>query len=490
MRHPWRMARRLASAGLVLVFVTGCATVPVRESFEDARTVASERTDEAAGGVEWIGVTTTVAEVDGAVAALLAEGVTPDEAVQISLLNNRRLQAAYADLAAAAARRTAAGIPPNPVLDAVFRFEQGGDGDVFELSLMEDLWGLLLLPRNRRIAAAELERSRLEVAGRILDLAGATRRAVYRLQAERQGLELARESFLAAEVSSEMATALREAGNVPWLGVLAERDRYEQARLRVAAREMAVAEARETLDQLLGLWGPETGWELAGDLPPLPEPDPEPGSALGDVERRAVERSIDLASALLSVEAASRRLGVERVTSVVGDIEAGVEAEEELEEGGSVWWIGPGLSLHLPIFQQGQPRRTEVRMELRRMWDLYEALAIDVRTAARRAERRLLYAHQRAAYLEEVVVPVRAALVEETQLHYNAMSKGVFELLAAKRRELEARMDALDARAGYWTARSELEQLLAGRLSSGLVRPMDVAGMMDGSMLDGSEGGH
>src|SRR3990172_11042765 len=56
------------------------------------------------------------AEAEARVNALLAKPITADSAVQIALLNNRGLQAAYNDLGISEAEMVEASVPPAPTL--------------------------------------------------------------------------------------------------------------------------------------------------------------------------------------------------------------------------------------------------------------------------------------------------------------------------------------------------------------------------------------
>ena len=71
-------------------------------------------------------------DADAAVAtrvnAMLQSELSAEQAVQIALLNNRRLQATYEDLMVAQADLVSAGLLRNPVFDAEIRFPASGSG--------------------------------------------------------------------------------------------------------------------------------------------------------------------------------------------------------------------------------------------------------------------------------------------------------------------------------------------------------------------------
>lgn len=458
---------RSRSLGLLLfaVTVTGCATVPVERAFDQTAADAGERSG---ARVEWAEVSAPAAELEAEAGRLLAGPLDADAAAQVAVLSNRRLQSAYAELGRAVAAATQAGLPPNPFLEVVARFRGGGGTPQLEISIVEEFLELLLLPARQRLAAVELARAQLDAAGAAVDLAADTRAALYRYQAERELLELDRHALLAVEAAWEMAVQLREAGNISELDLLVERDAYEGFKLEVSRRELAVAGLRERLNELMGLWGEGAdAWSVDPRLPELPPT----GEIPDDLEARAVSRSLDLSGAVLGLEAAARRLGIRRVDAILPELEAGAVAEREVEQGDhgseTAWWIGPGLGFRLPIFDTGRARRVGAAMELRREWDLIAALGVEIRAAARRAGTEVDFARQHASHLRNVVLPVRQAVTAQTQLHYNAMFVGVFQLLDAKRREIDAARAAVGALRDYWLARTELDRLLAGRAGAG-----------------------
>ena len=483
----------LAAAALALG-LGGCASVPVDDVFSDAADLAAERTGRR---VEWADVSLGAEEMDDRVRALLSRPLDADAAVEVALLANRRLQARHAALGAAAAAKVQAGLPPNPFLEVTARFRDGGGTPQLEVSVVQEVLDLFLLPARKRLAAVELERARLDLASAVIDLAAETRQAFVRYQAERQLLELDRHALTAVEAAWEMAVQLRAAGNVSELDLLVERDFYEQVKLDVSRRELAVAELRGRLDAMMGLWGERAAaWTAAERLP-----DPPPDAAVPeDAERRAVARSLDLAAAVLDLEASARRLGITDVAAVFPELEVGAEGEREVERDGGgdggggehrEWWYGPSVGFRIPVFDRGGPRRVAARMEIRRRWDELAALGVDVRAAARGAATRLLYAERHARYTREILLPLRTALTAETQLHYNGMFLGIFQLLDAKRRELDAGRSHVVALRDYWLAAAALDQLLAGRLPD--PPPMDGGGLDGLGTIRGEgaeEGGH
>ncbi|PAP78213.1 TolC family protein [Rubrivirga marina] len=449
----------------------GCAGVRPQAAFDDVEATLAERTD---SRVAWATGTAEDAALRAAVDSLLADSLTAGAAVQIALLNNRRLQATYEDLGVAQASLVQAGLLSNPVFGAraLWPIEGGGAPDL-GFNVAFEFLDVFYLPLRKRVARSAYEAARYRVAAAVLDLAARTRTAYIRAQADQLRLAMQARIVQNTEAGYTAARLLREAGNVPAVDLLAEQALYEQARLDLLVAEGAAAESCETLVRLMGLSGPAAAIDLPTALPPVPAESPLPfvrtsteadlPGAVVDaaaLERLAVEASLDLAAARQDVETAAARLGIANVESVLPDLEAGGEFEREEGE----WQAGPEAEVVLPLFDQGQAARAAGRAELRRARALYEAVAVDVRSAARVLAQRLATARRAGLHYQTTVLPLRAELSAQTLRQYNAMQTGVFGVLQAQRQEAEAARAYADALAAYWTARADLDLLLQGRM--------------------------
>jgi cobalt-zinc-cadmium efflux system outer membrane protein len=448
-----RLLRCLAP--LVVAGLTGCAGAPKAPGFDDVRREVAARTGRQ---VEWDRGSADDHAVSARVSSMLAAGLTADGAVQVALLNNPNLQATYEGLGVAQAELVQAGLLRNPVFDADVKFLEGGGGTIVELAVVQDFLDVLFIPARQRVAAAALEAEKLRVTGAVLDLAGEVRRAYYDHAAAEQTLELRRTVAAATDVSYDQARRLRDAGNITALDLVNEQAQHETAKLDLARAEAAVLETRERLNVLMGLWGPDTSWALGERLS-----DP-PGEevATSDVERRAVESSLELAVVRKQVEAAGRTLGLRRSLGLLPELEVGAAAEREPE---GEWGVGPAVSLPIPLFDQGQAKIAAARAELRRARRQYLAAAVEVRSAARAARNRLVAARDRAVYIKQVLLPLRQEITRQSQLQYNAMLVGAFQLFQARQAEVEAGAGYVEALRDYWVARSELQQVESGRTS-------------------------
>ncbi len=476
-----RFLSAMASLLVLSLALAGCASLDARPAFHQVQRGVADRTGEL---IQWNSGSDEDADVAAKIRAMLAEELTLDETVQIALLNNRRLQGVYERLGVAQANLVQAGLLNNPIFDAELKFLDNVSGTkaILEMAVVQDFMDIVMIPLRKRLAEAQLEAIKAEVAAAVLDLASEVKVAFVRFQAAEQTLAMRKQILQSTDASYDAARRLRKAGNITDLSLASERALYEQSKLAVASAETAVLEARERLNALMGLWGDDTGWVVAGSLPAVPGDEMD----LADLERRAIAASLDLAMLRNQMRVVASRTGIDAAVLVFPELAGGAAAEYEGPE--DKWNAGPAIAIGVPIFDWGQARTAAGRHRLRRLWNEYTALAIEVRSAARAAKYRLLNARHQSEYYRRVVLPLAGQITAQTQLQYNAMQLGVFQLLQAKQREIDTRRQHILAQRDYWIARTELEQILAGRMLRGTA--VDVSAGAGDGMDMGGEGGH
>jgi len=447
--------RSLFLSALLAATAAGCATVRPAESFAPVRDSLGER---GVARVEWRGVTASDRAVDEAVGSMLRGELDADRAVQIALLNNRKLQATYEDLGVAQADLVEAGLLHNPVFDLTVRWpdESPRTANV-EVAVVQDFLDVFFIPARKRIARAELDAATMRVAHEVTELAGDVREAFYELQAARQLAEMFQTSVAAADAGAETARRLRAAGNITELALAEHESLAAQARLELLSAESEVNVARERLARLMGASGSDARWTVATRLPELPPTDP-PGDRL---EALAASQRLDVLAARGEVESTARGERLANATRYLSEVEIGAEAERETD---GAWLVGPTVSAPIPLFDQGQASLARARARHRQSRQRYLAAVNEARADVRTAHARLAAARSRVEHSRAVVLPLRAKVVEQAQREYNAMLIGVFELLEAKRAQIEAGREYVEALRDYWIARGELERAVGGKL--------------------------
>jgi outer membrane protein, heavy metal efflux system len=439
---------------VVTVLITSCASAPENAGFGDVQTVVADRTGQ---HVQWDQSAKEDKAARKAVQKMLGQPLNADKATQIALLNNRGLRVVYEDLSLTQANLVQAGLLSNPVFSTAIGFPiDGGPLDV-SFSIVQDFLSVLYRPLRREIASAQFQAAKLRVAEAVIDLAAQVRGQFYHVQADQQRIELLRQVVTATAASAKAAQRLFDAGNITDLDLAREQALYGESRLALVTAQTQFVQDRERLNALMGLWGEDTQWTIAPRLPEMPDA-PLRSAAL---EQRAIRASLALAAARKDIEAAAARLGFTDATALTPVVESGMDSEREEGE----WEVGPSLALPLPIFNQGRAHLAAARAELRRAQQTYWARAVEIRATVRSLQYSAMSARTRAQHVQGVLLPLYTRIVNNTQLQYNAMQVGIFQLLLAKHQQINAGLQYIDTLRDFWLARTELEQTLSGSLA-------------------------
>jgi outer membrane protein, heavy metal efflux system len=450
-----------------LLFFSGCASMTLDAGFDDIKATVEQRS---AIQISWNDSSDLDKEASEKLHSLLKRKLTADDAVQIALLNNRDLQAIYSDLGVAQADLVQAGLLRNPIFDSAVMFPVSGGGRPdLEFGAAMNFLDIFYIPLRKRVAAARFEEVKTRVAGSILDFAGRVRAAFYTYQSDQQMLDLRQTIVQALSASLEIARRLSEAGNITDLDLARERAQLETAKLALRSAEIALRQSREELNIVMGLWGEQLQWQSDERLPKIPEQS----LPTKDIERRALERSLDLANARQRIAATGEQLRLTRWTTLLPELGAGPQAERNDGE----WEIGPRLDFPIPLFDQGQARVGRGVAELRRARQEYYGAAVRIRATARALGDRVEGARDRALYYRDILLPLHERIVNEAQLQYNAMQLGPFQLLRAREEQIQTAVAYIESLRDYWLARGDVEQILSGRLpSSRLVSTRNTSG--------------
>jgi cobalt-zinc-cadmium efflux system outer membrane protein len=438
----------------VAMLLGGCVKLSPEEAFVDVQTTTEQRIGKRVSWERSRGAPSSDSSVE--LRALLAQPLTWDRAVQIALLNNRDLQALYADVGIAHADLVQAGLLKNPTLGGSVTFVEAGGPTNLALTLAINIIDSFYRRLRERVAVHQLEETKLRVVGRILDVAGETMFAFIEYQAQLQLVEVLEGVVRAQRASVDAAKALREAGNIMELDLETQRTLLAQVSLDLAAAQAAAAAARESLNVFMGLYGNDTQWHANKRLPPLPAREPP----LADAERRAIQASLDLAKAEQGLLKLAHQYNLVDKRAIIPSLTLGVEADRS----DRVWEVGPSYSIELPLFDRGDAKRAKATLEIEQARDKYTALAVRIRSEARLARVQILTTRKAAYYIQTVVVPQNAKVVQLTQASYNAMQVGIFQLLNAKRQEIVSGQLYVNSLANYWRARARHGLIMSGRL--------------------------
>ncbi len=442
--------------------LAGCTSTNPQAAFDDVGRQVSTRTGQE---LRWMRDDAVRAEIETAVAELLRTNLTADSCVRIALLNNRTLQAEFESIGISQAELGQASRLKNPEFVGTWKMPASAiPGVNAEYTLAQNLLDLIMLPARKKIAAQNLESTKLRVAHEVLKLNEEVRKAFFTGQAQQQFVERLSIIVEVNEAAADLAVRQHDAGNINDLELHTQRAAYNESRLDLALAEAQVRSNRERLNRLLGLWGNQIAWQISDALPSLPEEEPQ----LEHLEAIAINQRLDLAAARGEGIAIAGALKLKKDFRYLPGVSVGVDAERDLDRS---WLVGPSLALEIPLFDQGQGQVAHLEAEYRRAQRHFEALAINIRSEVREARDTLITARDVADYHQRILLPQRQMILHEWLLQYNAMQKSSYALLMAKEREQQEEQATIEALRDYWIARAKLERAVGGSLTTN-VSPM------------------
>ncbi|MGO6696779.1 TolC family protein [Rhizobium johnstonii] len=425
------------------------------------------------------------------VTSLLAQTKPLDveTAVQIALLNNKGLQAAYADLGDSAADAWQSTMFLNPTV-AVGLTGIGTPGlDAFktvEGAVVTNILALATKKRDIEIADTRFRQAQLNAAVRTLQLAADTRRAWINAVAAWENVGQLQRAQATADAASELAQKLGETGAMT---------KGAQAREHVFVAELAgeTAKARltarltkEELTRLMGLWGSDLDYQVPNSLPSLPRAVVKRDT----IEAEALRNRIDLQVAKLELEATARSYGLTEATRYVTDLEilTGLETEREIEDGDKkVDTTGfAELEFAIPIFDTGKARMRKAELGYMRAANELAEKAVNVRSEARSAYEAYRSNYDIARHYRNSVVPLRTKVEQESLLTYNGMISNTFELLTDTRDKINSILLSVNAKRDFWLAEADLAPAIYGGGATKASAETEVAAASESS----AGGGH
>ena len=437
-----------------VLLLTGCTQVPRDGEFAEVERLVGERIPQK---IHWYQGGSEDAEVVQVLQEFIAKPLTAQVAVQIALLNNRRLQAEYEALGIAQADLVQAGLLSNPVLFASARFPHGGGRTNTEFGLTKDFLDLLLRPARQRLAETEFARAKLRAANAVLDLATEVATVFYRAQGTAQLAKMLAVVNDSAQASYELAQRFEAAGNLSERALAQERSAAAETYAELARVRAESQAARDELNRLLGLTGPARDWTLAESLPELPAIDPDPDTT----ETLALGQRLDLAGARKEITQLADALDITRRYRFIGGATVGVDSERDT---GGTRVTGPNFSVELPVFDQRQAEIARLESLHKQSAARAAALEAEIHAEVRAASNRVSAARTLVEQYQNEVIPANEQVVKFTQQEQNYMLVDAFELLFAQRQARSAYRGYIEAVRDYWIARAELARAAGGSL--------------------------
>ncbi|MCA1542903.1 TolC family protein [Bradyrhizobium sp. NBAIM32] len=450
------MSQHFARGLLVLAALglSGCAAF----SPDSGMSAVSDLTSQAINkDVAFVRSAEGAAAVDARVRQLLSRTLSVDAAVQIALLNNKGLQAAYNELALAETELVEQSLPANPVF-AVSRITGNGASEI-ERQVVGDILALATLPFRSEIARERFRGAQLRAALATLRLASDVRRAYVRAVAANEMVGLLTDAKATAESTAQLALKLGETGSLNKLDQAREQVFYAETTADLASARQAAGSARERLARLMGLWDDGLDFRLPNQLPPLPRRP----LALPTIEADAVAHRLDLQVARLELAALAKALNLTEATRFVTLLDiAGISRRTQDPEGPPFRERGFDLQFQIPIFDGGEVRVRQAAETYNLAFNRLTERAVNVRSEARDAYRVYRSTYDIAGHYQREIIPLRKIITEEMQLRFSSMQVDIFALLTEARQRLAALRGAIDVRQRFFLAQADLQTAVNG----------------------------
>lgn len=450
----FRLKPAYVAALLSTFALSGCATFSPDGGMNVVATVAGDTIKKdvvsirTADDAEW---------ARSAVQRLLRRPLTVDTAVQVALLNNRGLQAAYNELALAEADFVQESLPPNPTF-SLSRIAGNGAVEI-ERQVVGDILALATLPFRSEIARQRFQQAQLRAVLETLRLAADVRRSYYRTVAANELVGLLTDAKSTAESTAKLAQKLGETGSLNKLDQAREQVFYAETTADLASTRQEATSSRERLARLMGLWGSDLSFRLPDTLPTLPRHP----SALPSIEVDAVSHRIDLQIARIELDALAKSLNLTEATRFVTLLDvAGID--KKTRDSGSPPFRERGFDIQfqIPIYDGGEVRVRQAAETYNQAFNRLTEKAVNVRSEARDAYRVYRSTYDIAGQYQREVLPLRKIITEEMQLRFSSMQVDVFALLVETRQRIAALRAAIDAKRNFWLAQSDLTTAING----------------------------
>lgn len=470
MISPGLRAIGLGALCAAMALTIGGCSVP--SSKENVQATAQLIAPQTSAQVLWRRDAAADQQARASIEAMLADGLTVEEAVAVSFLASPDLQLALEQLEISRSQLVAASTPPNPI-GVVGMRQPGGNwsafypGNTLTFGVIQNVIGLLQIPERRAVAARDLDRARYQAAEDSTRLAARVVQAWLDYSAAMTVESLRVRSLGVVQTGADALGRSLQQMQPPGSAeedlrrrqMLADQtDALFTSRASVQRARTAMATARERLGQLLGLAGWRDDWSITGGLPPLPSADVDAAA----LEQAAVGKRLDVQAAEHAVDARLKNLALTRHFRWLNQLDIGVFRDEV---SGGTSFTGPNAVVEIPLFDQRQAQLLEADSRLRTAVRTLEAVRLNARAEIRINAAELSGARLLLGEYEQYWMP---SFRQREQDLGSSRGPESFDRLRLQISMLEAEERRTDLLRDYWRARSALSLSLADWASAGL----------------------
>lgn len=455
-------ARLIGSVALVAT-LSACANTATIARFSEPRAgfaaVTDRSTNAQTGTPGWHQNAAEIAEAEARSKAMLqGKTISAETAVQVALLNNRGLQAAYAELGFSAADVWEAALGPVPSV----RVSVSGLADdvarTLEATLLNSILEAATAKPRTKVAELRFHQARLTAAGETIALAVETRRAWIEAVAAFEAASLIAGTQNTADAASELAVELGRTGAMNAADQAREHAFTAEITAERADAKLEAQLAKERLARLMGVSLSQVNFYVPDALPSLPG---RPRSR-ADIERLALQNRVDIAAGRLELQAIAADYRLTGETRAVSDvaIRAGLEAERDAGKIETTPVVE--VEFEIPLYDTGKLVSRRGALAYLKAANLLADAATNARAEARAAHLEVTGKHGVARHWRDVVLPLRRTIDEEALKSYNGMITSTFELIEDARDGLEAQLGAAKAKRDYWLAETDVTAAIWG----------------------------
>ncbi len=479
---------------LAVMAISGCATVNPQPDYARVRQHVSDAT-----GVSKAYQPEDESIIKDMVDEKLQDGLSTDEAVEICLLNNPTLQAAFMDVGMARADAVQSGLFSNPFLGISARLPDGGGLANIEAGIAQNIAEIWQIPVQKRAAERSLDAAILNLARSAADLAAFAKASYFATVSADEQLRISEENLDIANNLLELALARQQAGAANELDVNLSRGLALDAEIEVERVRLAAADMRRELAALLGLTIDADTLKLTDPLPNVLTEITDTTSlvALAKVWRldlQAAQHAVSEAEANLEIQynliwpTIEMGLSMERGertrqggrdvladttrSSIAGGglTAPGIQPRSERRRAkGQDLIIGPSLGVVLPIFDQNQAQIAKAQYAILQARKTLDAIDRAVTQEVRSAVDRMMTAARLMNIYQDRSIPLAQNNLDLSRQAFSAGRASFLSVLEAQRFFLETRRGRVDAALGAAKMIPELEQMIGlpfGRFES------------------------
>ena len=437
---------------LALLPCVACVQLNPQRDFERARALVTEST-----GIAEVFDPYSPAVPDAQIAAMIEDGLSLDESLQITLLNNREIQAEFQSVGIAHTEWVQSQLLSNPSLEVLSRFPSGGGSSAVEVLLGFELLETFRISKRKAVATSELGVTVFRVAQRAVSRLSEARAAYYRAVTADKLHDIAEKHVELVTQSHEAVQELHAAGAADALDESLALSPVLAARLAVRAADAERANARRALARVLSLDTHASKLKLTDGLPFPMKQDLD----IDTLIEQARESRLDLRAWASAVIAGKARQKLEKSRSW-GALSFG----PSVEKGRSETLIGTSISTEIPIFDRNHAQISRAGFETAKLEKLYQSAQVAVGHDVRAGVRRLRTALHNIETYKLVVLPQAEEALRLAQTSFSEGQSTILSLLEVQQRILSVKRDYVRLRLEAATASSELERAIGRPISS------------------------